>query len=265
MKDRLSGFAALFLVSAALAGGSPFPLDAQTSGVLSGMVLDEASLEAVDGTTVVILGANRTTQTEADGSFSFSEVSAGSLNLRVSMPGYITMVETIEVAPGENTFVQFHLPRLEAMLEELIVQGGREREDRRTGASISEIVPTEEERSLSAADLLAQRVPGLQISRAGESTGAELVVHLRSVRSVTQSSEPVIYLNGARIGGAGPTGRTSASRGLRILEEIPASDIERIRILRGASAASMYADAANGVILIESRHGGSSRDGGPER
>lgn len=259
MMDRHSSFAALSLVFAACA--CPVPLDAQTSGFLGGTVLDEASLASLDGASVVILGTDRTTETDADGSFSFGGVSAGSVDLRVSMPGYITMVESVEVAPDEISLVQFHLPRLQAMLEELIVRAERGREDRRTGSSFSDIVPREEDRSFSAADLLAQRVPGLRLTRTGESTGSGLVVQLRGISSVTQSNQPIIYLDGVRIGGSGPT-TASASRDLRILEEIPASDIARIRILRGPSAASIYADAANGVILIESRRGGFSRDGG---
>ena len=36
---------------------------------------------------------------------------------------------------------------------------------------------------------------------------------------------------------------------------IPASEIKRIRALRGPAAAAQYGESANGVILIETRRG----------
>ena len=38
---------------------------------------------------------------------------------------------------------------------------------------------------------------------------------------------------------------------------IPASVVVRIRVLRGPSAGAQYPDGNNGVILIETRQGGS--------
>ena len=47
-----------------------------------------------------------------------------------------------------------------------------------------------------------------------------------------------------------------ASTGLHVLELIPASEVERIRVLRGPSAAVEYPDATHGVILVEMRRDG---------
>ena len=40
---------------------------------------------------------------------------------------------------------------------------------------------------------------------------------------------------------------------LNALELIPAERVLRIRVLRGPAAAAEYADAASGVILVETR------------
>ena len=38
-----------------------------------------------------------------------------------------------------------------------------------------------------------------------------------------------------------------------MLQDIPAADVRRIRVLRGPAASAQYLEAANGIILIELR------------
>jgi outer membrane cobalamin receptor len=59
-------------------------------------------------------------------------------------------------------------------------------------------------------------------------------------------AEPAIYIDGIRAGEGGNNAMLS-------LEQIPAANVLRIRVLRGPSAAAAYADAASGVILVETR------------
>ncbi len=61
------------------------------------------------------------------------------------------------------------------------------------------------------------------------------------------NNDPVIYVDGVRV-----SDRLGDAQ-VHVLELIPAEDVERIRILRGPAAAAAYADAANGIILVETR------------
>ena len=57
---------------------------------------------------------------------------------------------------------------------------------------------------------------------------------------MTVSNTPAIYLDGVRINS-------------QVLMETFAGDVERIRVLKGPSAVSMYPDAVNGVILVDTK------------
>ncbi|MEX2570759.1 MAG: hypothetical protein WD737_05590 [Gemmatimonadota bacterium] len=43
---------------------------------------------------------------------------------------------------------------------------------------------------------------------------------------------------------------------LEVLDQIPASQVKRIQVLRGSSAAARHGDSANGGILIETHGSG---------
>jgi outer membrane receptor protein involved in Fe transport len=170
-----------------------------------------------------------------------------------------TVVESFVVAPGETTFVQFHPLRIDAALDELLVQVDRGAE--RQGAA-EERVSGQGPVSMTAADLLQQRVPGLTVDRSSGAIGGGAKVLIRGLSSVSESNAPAIYPDGVPIGE-----RSSPLRGRRepqafhVLEQIPASDVRQIRVLRGPAAAARYAGAANGVILIETRRGGAGGSG----
>jgi TonB-dependent Receptor Plug Domain len=57
------------------------------------------------------------------------------------------------------------------------------------------------------------------------------------------TTDPSVYVDGIRM------------QSVDQLQDIPANDVERIRVLRGASASMRYPEGANGVILIETRQG----------
>ena len=76
-------------------------------------------------------------------------------------------------------------------------------------------------------------------------SGAGLRVRLRGAKSLYTSDQPAIYLDGIRIDAGGP------GQAIRALDQIPATSVRRIRILRGPASASRYPNSASGVILVE--------------
>jgi len=72
----------------------------------------------------------------------------------------------------------------------------------------------------------------------------------------TQITEPLIYVDGVRIYNA-PIGTGSASRvSISPLQDISAEDIDRIEVIKGASATTMYGtEASGGVIQIFTKRG----------
>lgn len=235
------------VLAAALAW--PASLGAQEVGTVAGLIVDQANLQPLEGVLVKLHDQSARTRTDPEGRFSLS-VPAGDVILKIEREGYATLVEPFEVAPSEESLIQFRLHRVTALLDEMLVdvppsQEGRAEQPR--GAR-----PAEEART--AADLLLRGVPGLSVRRTEGAAGAALVVHLRGVSSISLSDRPAIYLDGVQINaGDGPLA-------VNALDQIPAASVQRIRVLRGPASTSMYPNSAAGVILIET--GGRRRNPG---
>jgi hypothetical protein len=220
-------------------------------GTIVGNALDEATLAPLAGGTVTVVGSGVSSPVGEDGSFFLPAVAPGSLTIRVTSQGYAASVDQVEVTPGEITFVQFQLLPLSATLNEVLVLA------RRGNSALdgAEIPANRRESAVTAADLLARQVPGLSFSRTHGVVGSGSRVNIRGISTFTGSNDPAIYLDGVRImeGSTGGTSRTQTP--FAVLDQIPASNVKRIRVLRGSSAAARYGDSANGVILIETHTG----------
>lgn len=94
------------------------------------------------------------------------------------------------------------------------------------------------ERDRSALDVMIGRVPNLRVTRTGQCP----TLSLRGRSSVTQSSNPVIYLDGTR------AANTCLLDGLR------ASDLSRVEVYpAGVVPGTGYATSGTGLIVLFSR------------
>lgn len=127
------------------------------------------------------------------------------------------------------------------------------------------IVPTAAATTLS--QLLTARVPGLQILSQDGSAGAGPVVTIRGYSAGPTVSRPLLFIDGIRVDDAGGLGISMPSIAYHPatgrFDDIDPADIERIDVLSGAAAASLYGPGAgNGVILVTTRrHSRSSISG----
>ncbi len=224
-------------------------LEAQAVASLAGTVLEDRTNRPLSGSRVQLTEHGLDAVTDHAGSFSFSGIPVGQITLRVSLDGYVTVIDQLSVAPGELGLVQFRLVPLVVALEELFVFG--ESDSRRFGHSET-YFPGDAVGSKSAADLLVARVPGLNLRRM-QTTASDrggLRITFRGFSSLVLSSEPDIYVDGIRV-----SSRNGGPIRLHVLEQIPAGSVERIRVLKGASAAAYYPNSSNGVILVETWKG----------
>ena len=206
---------------------------AQGYSLLGGVVVDQYTREPVPGATISVESAGIEVDAREDGSFGFYQLPVGFVTIRVTAPERPALVDRVEVAADEVTFVRFLLPAIDAVLSELLVEGSP-RED----------YPAD----LTAAELIAREVPGLSSVRPGVGDQAYYGrVKLRGSSSLAMSGEPLIFLNGIQIGGL--------SRALNDLAQIPANDIANISVLMGPAAAFLQAFGSNGAILVETKSG----------
>ncbi len=112
--------------------------------------------------------------------------------------------------------------------------------------------------------LLQAQSPGLLVSQSNGMAGSGAQIRLRGAVSVSQSNQPIIYVDGVRVRsdayarnispteGAGRGGNVTASP----LNDINPNDIDRIEVLKGSAASTLYGtEAAAGVIQIFTKRG----------
>lgn len=237
------------LVAASALALSANALSAQATGSLVGTLFDQQTLQPLAGGSVTDTEGSVLAQTAQDGSFTL-DLAPGTHTIRLTAPGYTTSVEQVELGLGEVAFQQFAILPFNATLGEVLVMAGQ---NRAPLDGVVEVTSSGLGNAQTAADLLAHQVPGLSMTRSNGSVGVGSRVQIRGINSITMNTEPIVFLDGVRIGTIAPRGARGRTDGgvFDILDNIPASQISKISVLRGSSAAAMYGDSANGVILIE--------------
>ena len=216
---------------------APLGASAQQPGAhipaqLQGVVVDEATGQAVESATVSVVGTDLQTQTGRYGDFAFPDIQLGLISLRAAAPGHPSIVQEVELTGDGIVFVQFRLPSVAAVLSELLV--GVQREEPIAGPA-------------TAADLLAIQVPSTRVT-SGHVGKTDYTIQLRtSASTLTQNGEPLILIDNVMISRVG--------QAMEALSQIPASDVESIEILLGPAATVRYPMAANGVVLVRTRSG----------
>jgi outer membrane receptor protein involved in Fe transport len=209
-------------------------LPAQQEPAIHGVVADESTWRPVPSARVILVKTGDETSTARNGTFVFPRPPLGRVSIRVEAPGFPAMVEEVEVTADASLFVQFVLPQVDAVLDEILVLA------RRNAPQVESGEPR------TAADLLAMHVRGV-MGNSGMVGADDAAIMLRGVGSISLQGDPVLYLDGVRLGG-GPGEALSA------LELIPASEIKDIRILRGPAAAFLRG-SADGVIEVRTKSG----------
>ena len=174
-------------------------LFAQRNGSVEGVVKDAATGEFLPYTSVALAGTSLGTITQADGSYTISNVPSGNYSLRVSFVGYQENSVNITVAAGNVTRQDMEMSFTSIMGEEVVITAtalGQVKAINTQIASntIKNVVSEQKIRELpdaNAAEALS-RLPGVSVSRSGgEATG----VTIRGVGSNT------MYVNGMRMSG----------------------------------------------------------------
>jgi len=239
-------------------------LDVHRTGTVSGLVTRARTGEPVSGAQVQIVGTGIGAITDGQGRFEISQVPAGETEVQVQVLGYSTMSRTVNVPAGGVATVNFELAQEALALDEMVVTGvaGQARR-REVGNTISQInIADVVESPVSVDALLQGRAAGVTVLQSTGLSGSGSQIRLRGNVSASLSNQPLIYIDGVRVrgdgyptnvgdrGSRGPNDRSSP------LNDINPSDIERVEIVKGAAATTLYGtEAAAGVIQIFTRSG----------
>jgi TonB-linked SusC/RagA family outer membrane protein len=257
-------FAAFALVVGALAP----PAQAQT-GTISGRVLGDAG-QVLAGAQVHLVGTTLGTAAGDNGRYSIVNVAAGQYRLRAQMIGHRPTEQSVTVTAGQTTTVDFTLKTQVLALDALVVTGtaGAARQ-REVGNAVSQIdMAKVQQPPTNIGELLQGSTTGMTVMNSSAMAGSGAMIRLRGNVSVAMSNQPLVYVDGVRIRSDGyaknvpPSGSDLRSSNdiASPINDINPNDIERIEVIKGAAAATLYGtEAAAGVIQIFTKNGHSGK------
>lgn len=195
------------------------------------------------GVTVRVKGTAAATDTDDKGNYRL-KVPAGGDVLVFSMIGY----ETAEIRIGRSRQINITLKETASDLNEIVVVGyGTTRKGDLTGAVSSvghaDIVRTA---NVQAAGAIQGQVAGVNILKSNGKPGDDYGIEIRGLSSIGKSNAPLVVIDGV-MGGT--------------LNSLNPADIEKIDVLKDASATAIYGSrGSNGVIIVTTRQGTSGKN-----
>jgi TonB-linked SusC/RagA family outer membrane protein len=222
------------------------------NATVSGLVTQSGTGEALRGAFVRIEGNQTAHLTRENGRYVITNIPPGTHTLVVEMIGHTTARRQITLTAGQELVANIVLAAEAISLQEIVVTG--------TVAATAKAKVPFEVASLRVSDM---PVPALNIASTiqGKVAGASVVsgsgrpgeapsILLRGPKSLNaagRSQEPLYIVDGVILGSN--------------VVDLGAQDIERVEILKGAAAASLYGSrAANGVVQITTNRGKSTPD-----
>ncbi len=240
---------------------------AQT-GRVTGQVTDSTGGRALAGAEIIVVGdgdrALASARADATGRYTLPAVAAGQARLRARMLGYAPKDRVVAVRAGESVTADFGLAQRSIQLDQVVVTGTGGAVERRAVGNVIESINASEVLQAAAPrsveQLIGARTPGVMVLPATGQVGTGAQIRVRSVGSLSLSTDPIVYIDGIRMDAntsQGPAQRGGA--GASRLNDINPEDIESIEIIKGPAATTLYGtEASNGVVQIITKRGTSS-------
>ena len=228
-------------------------------GSLTGLVTDAGSGRPLSAAQVFIEGTGLGSLTNASGRYLIINVPAGTHTLRVELIGYTAASQEVTVTDDQATAADFGLNEEVIDFDEIVVTGTAGQARRReVGNAIEQINISEVAEPVNDVGALLQaRVPGARIQFGSGNSGSGVDIRLRGNVSTALSNQPIIYIDGMRAKSEPTSSENGAEDPYSPLSDINPDDIDRIEVIKGPAATTLYGtEAAAGVIQIFTKQGG---------
>ena len=201
--------------------------------------------EALPGVTVQVKGTTVGATTGAEGNYILTlPADVNNPTLIFSFIGFTSN----EVAVGDRATLDVTLNSDSQQLDDVVVIGFQEVQRRDVTGSVSSVsaqqikdIPVN-----SAAEALAGRLAGVQVTASEGQPGADIRIRVRGGGSITQDNSPLYVVDGVQVENA--------------LSVLSPQDIASVDVLKDASATAIYgARGANGVVIITTKGGREGR------
>ncbi|WP_185965502.1 SusC/RagA family TonB-linked outer membrane protein [Flavobacterium zepuense] len=208
---------------------------------ISGIITSSEDGLGLPGVNVVEKGTTNGVSTDLDGNFQISV--APNAILVVSSIGFATQ----EIPSAGKTTINVTLKSESSELEEIVVVGYGTQKRKVTTAATTVVSgrDLQQTNSIDATSAIQGQSSGVSITQTSGQPGAGMVVNIRGAGTVGNAT-PLYVVDGVVV-----------DNGIGYLDP---SIIERIDVLKDASAAAIYgARAANGVILVTTKKGAEGK------
>lgn len=209
----------------------------QQNQKIKGTVVD-ANGEPIIGATIKVLGTSNGTITDLDGNFSLDMSPKGTLE--ISYVGYITQKIQVTSSAPLNVTLKEDAKNIDEVV--VVGYGTVKRSDVTGSVSSLDASSITSASQTNAVDAMQGKISGVNITRNAARPGGSYSIVVRGKSSINNSNEPLWVIDGI------PT--SSDARDLN-----PA-DIEKIDVLKDASATAIYGSrGANGVVIVTTKRG----------
>ncbi|MCC7132277.1 MAG: SusC/RagA family TonB-linked outer membrane protein [Gemmatimonadales bacterium] len=220
---------------------------------ITGKVTD-AQGRPIGGASVLLGGLPNGGATNTSGVYTIVVAAASARGQTVSITarflGKKPATKSITLTAGSQT-VDFQLADDPLRLDELVVTGVSEATStKKLAFAVGKVSADQlqETPGVTALGALAGKVSGVRLVETSGEPGTAPSIRLRGATSISGSQDPLIIIDGTI------TRLTMA--------DIASEDIERVEVIKGAAASSLYgSDAANGVVQIFTKRGANLADG----
>lgn len=236
--------------------------------VITGKVTSAQTGQPIGGATVSVLGTVIVAVSNAQGDYSLA-APEGAVNILSRSIGYKR--KQVQVAADQST-ADIALDQDIFNLEAVVVTGqATSVEQKNLANAVTSVTGT----ALNGAPTstiegaLQGKIPGALIQDNSGAPGGGAQINLRGVSTINGNPDPVIVVDGMIISNAAIANNlnaiTNAAGGgnasnqdnpVNRIADLNPADVEKVEVLKGPSAASIYGGAANsGVIVITTRRG----------
>ncbi|WP_310391722.1 SusC/RagA family TonB-linked outer membrane protein [Hymenobacter sp.] len=230
---------------------------------VSGTVGTTEGAGGFPGATVLVKGTTAATATDANGAYSLEVPTAGTTLVFTAVG-----MQTIEEAIGERTTIDVRFRADVKQLNEVVVTAlGTKTLRDRFASSVTTLdgaaVAKSGETSLLTG--LSGKASGVLVTRNGGDPGAGAYIQIRGQNTINGNIQPLFIVDGVPVSNASDNLGTATPSGNGIVQQsrindINPEDIERMEVLKGASAAALWGTrAANGVVIITTKKGQDSK------
>ncbi len=232
-----------YVLTLALAAAGP--LQAQGTGSVTGIVRNEQG-QPIANASVTVRGTRIGAVTSENGRYLLTEVPLGKRVVVASLIGYGDAQQEVEVATAPPANADFTLLVKAVQLEGVVAVGYGQLQRRAVTGSMATVTADKihEVPTFNAVKAIQDRVPGVDITNAGNKPGDGVSIRIRGVRSISATNDPLFVVDGVPIAGG--------------IGDFNPNDIVSIDILKDAAATAIYGSrGANGVVLITTKGAGA--------